>query len=195
MMMSILRLEKIKVRLNKVLFSLQREVVVHIPVADHVSRIATGTTVVGLLSCPDNCYFDGVLNGDLIVANKLVLGANSEVSGALIAGDLLAKGKLNASVKVTNETVYCSTAIATCPLMETNALVVESGAVLNMGELLMPGGGVTVPSPAIIKQPVPVVKTTVAEAVVSAAPEAEKKSSSEGNRPDDSLLFQFFNNK
>lgn len=202
--MSVLSLERINAQLDKVLHRIKRKVENYTPGVemDEVTRFSTGTNIIGLLTCSDKCYFDGTLNGTLSVKNKLVLGINSEVVGGVSAGDLLAKGKINGPVKVENKTVYCSTSTVIGSAFETNFLVVEQGAVLNLGSMSMQGIGAPVCIPieqTALPQTAVKKKKTVAEPTRTIKPEVaarvEPPSNPEGNQDDDLLLSLFFQSK
>lgn len=202
--MSVLSLERINAQLDKALHRIKRKVEKCTPRVemDEVTRFAAGTTITGLLTCSDKCYFEGTLNGTLSVKNKLVLGKNSEVFGGISAGDLLAKGKINGPVKVDNKTVYCSTSSVIGSAFETNFLVVEQGAVLNLGSMSMQGIGAPVciaVEQTALPQKVVKKKKIVAEPTRTIKPEVaartEPHSNSEGDLNDDLLLSQFFQSK
>jgi cytoskeletal protein CcmA (bactofilin family) len=202
--MSVLSLERINAQLDKALHRIKRKVEKCTPRVemDDVTRFTSGTTITGLLTCSDNCYFDGTLNGTLNVKNKLVLGKNSEVFGGISAGDLLAKGKINGPVKVNNKTVYCSTSTIIGSCFETNFLVVEQGAVLNLGSMSMQDIGAPVcisTEPTALPQTAIKKKKAVADATLTVKPEvavrAEPDSIPEFNQNDDLLLSQFFQSK
>jgi len=202
--MSILSFEKINARLDRVLKIVKTE---HItpdqPIEiDKVVRIATGTTIIGLLTCPDNCFFDGIMNGDLEVGNKLVLSENSEVYGSIYAGNLMVKGKVDAKVKVADKAVCCSTSIVTAKSLQTHFLVVENGAVLNLSHLAMQLNDAFMPEVApmgIENNSTTENKASDKESTIKAdlkvKNEAKHMNQTYNDTSDDTLLFQFFHNE
>lgn len=137
--MNILSIRKIYGYLDKVLAIIKQESVglKSMIEVNQVARFSAGTIITGVLSCRDNCYFDGKMHGDIEVQHKLVLGENSEMSGNIYSGDLMVKGKMNGNVKVQRKTLYCNTSIITSESVETGFLEVESGAILNLSNLSM----------------------------------------------------------
>lgn len=202
--MSILSFEKINARLDKVLKIVKTE---HItpdqPIEiDKVVRIATGTTITGLLTCPDNCCFDGIMNGDIEVGNKLVLSENSEVYGIIYAGNLMVKGKIDAKVKVADKAVCCSTSTVTGRSLQTRFLVVENGAVLNLSHLSMQLNDASVPEVApmgVENNSTTKNKAADKEATIKAdmevKNEAKHVNQTYNEADEETLLFQFFHNE
>jgi len=105
--MSILGLGKFSARLKKVVKQSENEEVGSGSGTEvnNVMRFTAGTVITGLLTCPDNCYFDGKIEGGIIIGNKLVLGEHSEVHGQVTAGDLMAKGTIAGAVMVAGKTI------------------------------------------------------------------------------------------
>lgn len=188
--MNILSIERIQGFLDKVLYRTKRERVAQDAAikTNKVSHFATGTIVTGTLNCSDNCYFNGILHGDLEVEKKLVLGYNSDVTGKIDVGDLLARGKINGPIRVYHEAVYTSTSTVTAPCLETRLLIVEPGAVLNLGGITMQGLEPAALLPKAVKHVSKPTKTTHEEMTVNTKPERV-------NKQDDMHLFQFFENK
>lgn len=165
---------------------------------NNVARFSADTIITGVLVCTDNCFFDGQIDGHIEVINKLVLGKNSEVNGTVNAGDLMAKGKINGNIIVNNKAIYCSTSIIIADILQTNLLVVESGAVLNLSSLLMQLDGVTVPSFVSKREQNLMTDNRNKSKMEKADAHVHSKTSSElrsTNKNDDTLLFQFFQSK
>jgi cytoskeletal protein CcmA (bactofilin family) len=198
--MSILGLEKFSARFKKVVKLSENEEAMRGSgyEVNNVMRFTAGTVITGVLTCPDNCYFDGKIEGGITIGNKLVLGEHSEVRGQVTAGDLMARGSIEGAVIVRGKTIYCSTAAVTAHSFSTRQLVVEQGALLNMDCLSMDVDGVEAP-PYVPPEYVPVAepKLRLREMPDELAVEAsvkDREKSSAVNSNEDTLLFQFFQN-
>jgi len=201
--MSILGLGKFSARLKKVVKQLENEELGSGSGTEvnNVMRFTAGTVITGLLTCPDNCYFDGKIEGGIIIGNKLVLGEHSEVHGQVTAGDLMAKGTIAGAVMVAGKTIYCSTATVTARSFSTGQLVVEQGALLNMDCLSMDANGIEIPPYVAMQEYVPILepkliarpKAVVNEIAVETTVKDEQELRAV-NRSEDTLLFQFFQN-
>jgi cytoskeletal protein CcmA (bactofilin family) len=196
--MDIRILEKMNARFGKVLNAITKRKATPISAIsiNNVARFSTGTVISGILVCADNCFFDGQMNGELEAINKLVLGKNSEVVGTVYAGDLMVKGKIRGNVIVNNKAIYCSTSSIIAESLQTNFLVVENGAVLNLSNLSMQldrvDASLCVCEYEHDSTPNSRTKMKRTDTRDNLKINSEAKCS---NRNDDVLLFQFFQNK
>jgi len=199
--MGILGLEKFSARFRKVVTQSENEEAMPGSGSEvnNVMRFTAGTVITGLLTCPDNCYFDGKIEGGIMIGNKLVLGEHSEVHGQVVAGDLMAKGTIQGAVTVRGKTIYCSTATVTARSFSTRQLVVEQGALLNMDCLSMDADGVEAPPYELMPEYVPVAEPKLRQRAVpdklkTEEPVKDNEEPSAASRNEDTLLFQFFQN-
>jgi len=149
-----------------------------------------------VLTCEDNCYFDGKMNGNIEACKKLVLGENSEVLGIVYAGDLMVKGKISGNVVVQRKAIYCSTATFSGESLQTGFLEVVSGAILNLNKLSMQLNELDVTSFTSADEYI--LKTENKKKVRKKDAPLNTKANSEPdptNNNDNTLLFQFFQNK
>lgn len=196
--MDILSLEKINARFEKVLDIIKkRRAISNSSISiNNVARFSTGTVITGILVCADNCYFDGQINGELEAINKLVLGENSEVVGTVYAGDLMVKGKIRGNVIVNNKAIYCSTSSIIAESLQTNFLVVENGAVLNLSNLSMQLDRVDASLCACEYEHNSMTNSRTKKKRTEKHDNLKINSEAKySNKNDDVLLFQFFQNK
>lgn len=104
---------------------------------ESVLHFNTGTIIYGEIYCPDNCYFDGKVFGNVTIGSKLVLGVNSEILGNVIAENLLVKGKVTGNITCNNKTVFEEGAVVKGRELKTKVLSVENGAILNFDVVVM----------------------------------------------------------
>lgn len=107
------------------------------PVIDKVLQFSAGTTIHGELVCPDSCYFNGKIFGNICIGSKLVLGESSEVLGNVSAKDLTVKGKVTGSIHVKNRVNFMNPSVSEGRKLETKFLEVENGASLNFDQVIM----------------------------------------------------------
>lgn len=105
-----------------------------------VLQFSAGTTIHGELICPDDCFFNGKIFGNIRIGNKLVLGEESEVLGNVKANDLIVKGKITGSIHVQNAVNFNNIAIAEGRELAANILEVEKGALINFDQVSMSPG-------------------------------------------------------
>ena len=106
-------------------------------IVERVNQFQAGSQISGQLVSQNSCYFNGVINGNIEIHNKLVLGENSEVNGDVFAKNLLIKGKVHGNITVENKIILSSSASVKSKNLNTNLLEVENGAVLNINNLVM----------------------------------------------------------
>ena len=199
--MNILKIGRTNTQLDNVLHIIRRQRVTQNSTIeiDKVARFASGTIITGLLTCSDNCYFNGKMDGSIEVRNKLVLGQNSEVYGSIYAGDLMAKGKIEGRVKVNNKTIYSSTSSFVGESLQTSFLEVENGAILNLSNIsMLQAQSIKASSDLTIENRTEQNRTDIEAKRITNPKErekAKKESDSITDNNDDTLLFQFFQNK
>lgn len=106
-------------------------------IVERVNQFQAGSQINGHLVSQNSCYFNGVINGNLEIHNKLVLGENSEVVGDVYAKNLLIKGKVQGNITVENKIILSSSSSVKSNSLYTNLIEVENGAVLNINNLVM----------------------------------------------------------
>lgn len=104
---------------------------------ESVLHFNTDTIIYGEIYCPDNCYFDGKVFGNVTIGSKLVLGTHSEILGNIIAENLIVKGKVTGNITCNNKTVFEEKAVVKGRELKTKVLSVENGAVLNFDVVVM----------------------------------------------------------
>lgn len=206
MNMSILGFRNDNAKSNSVYNIKKRELIESTSIieVDKIVRFTASTIITGLLSCPDNCYFDGKLTGDIEIKKKLVLGEHSEVLGNITAEELIVKGKVDGNMYVNDKMVICSTSTVTAANLQTNTLTVEHGAVLNLGCLTMQLNGKSPTIPSTINSDCGIIqkyrqadpeKKGVATTEIKTESTPDVPLSPANSDTKDTLLFQFFNNK
>ena len=106
-------------------------------IVERVNQFQSGSQINGQLVSQNSCYFNGIINGNIEIHNRLVLGENSEVVGDVYAKNLLIKGKVKGNIIVENKIILSSSSNITSNSLYTNLIEVENGAVLNVGNLVM----------------------------------------------------------
>ena len=104
---------------------------------ERVNQFQSGSQINGQLVSQNSCYFNGIINGNIEIHNKLVLGENSEVIGDVYAKNLLIKGKVKGNIIVENKIILSNSSNISSNSLYTNLIEVENGAVLNVSNLVM----------------------------------------------------------
>lgn len=105
--------------------------------AERVNQFQTGLQITGQLVSLNSCYFNGKINGNIEIHNKLVLGENSEVVGDIFAKELLIKGKVVGNIIVENKLTLSKSSSINSKSLHTTLIEVENGAELNVKNLVM----------------------------------------------------------
>ena len=105
--------------------------------AERVNQFQTGLQITGQLVSLNSCYFNGKINGNIEIHNKLVLGENSEVVGDVFAKELLVKGKVIGNIIVENKLTLSKSSSINSKSLHTALIEVENGAELNVKNLVM----------------------------------------------------------
>jgi len=108
---------------------------------EKVSKFQAGTEIQGQFNCLDNCYFDGKIEGDIKIYNKLVLGENALVIGNVYAKNLIVNGRVIGDIFVENKAVFSESSNVRANILSIQLLEVKNGAVLNVDNLIMKSTG------------------------------------------------------
>jgi cytoskeletal protein CcmA (bactofilin family) len=65
---------------------------------ERISRMHAGTSVQGYLTSPDSLYFNGTLQGEIKLNNRLVLGEKANIKGNIYATSLTVLGKVEGDI-------------------------------------------------------------------------------------------------
>lgn len=104
---------------------------------DKLNRLVSGSRMEGFLKTESSLRIDGVVIGNIECAAKLVVGAEAEITGDIVAQEVEVEGKINGNVKVADVLVLRATALINGD-MSTARLVIEDGAEFN-GDCSMKG--------------------------------------------------------
>jgi len=196
--MGILSFGKKNVRFDKVLSkvnekSTTRNTIVEV---NNVVQLSTGTIITGVLICPDNCYFNGRIDGNIEAKNKLVLGENSEVRGSVSAQNLISKGRIIGDLIIKNKSIFSSSTIVDAENLQTGLLEVENGATLNFKNISMRTNGLDESVYVSKIEYEPIVDTKIKTRKTGS--EVKEKTASDvspTNNNDNTFLFQIFQDK
>lgn len=101
-----------------------------VPQINEVSRISAGTEVKGSLISQSDIRIDGVFEGDLIAAGKLVLGENAVIRGNVMCASADIWGKIEGDFTVGDTVTFKSSSSFTGQL-KTIRICIEMGAVFS----------------------------------------------------------------
>lgn len=101
-----------------------------VPQINEVSRISAGTEVKGSLISQSDIRIDGVFEGDLIAAGKLVLGENAVIRGNVMCASADIWGKIEGDFSVGDTVTFKSNSSFTGQL-KTIRICIEMGAVFS----------------------------------------------------------------
>jgi cytoskeletal protein CcmA (bactofilin family) len=72
------------------------------PRRDCECYIAEGTTVEGKITGNSSVGIDGVINGEMNISSRVVVGENGEIKGEIRADDVLISGKVTGNIEAKN---------------------------------------------------------------------------------------------
>ncbi|MBQ7773407.1 MAG: polymer-forming cytoskeletal protein [Bacteroidales bacterium] len=101
-----------------------------VPQINEVSRISAGTEVKGSLISQSDIRIDGVFEGDLIAAGKLVLGENAVIRGNVMCASADIWGKIEGDFTAGDTATFKSSSSFTGQL-KTIRICIEMGAVFS----------------------------------------------------------------
>ena len=93
--------------------------------------VSQGTKIIGSISSEGDFRIDGILEGDIDVKGKLVVGKKGEVEGKIKASNLDVEGKVKGNVFISNLLFLKNTATINGDI-KTSKLSIENGAVFNV---------------------------------------------------------------
>ena len=93
--------------------------------------VSQGTKIIGSISSEGDFRIDGILEGDIDVKGKLVVGKKGEVEGKIKASNLDVEGKVKGNIIVSNLLFLKNTATINGDI-KTSKLSIENGAVFNV---------------------------------------------------------------
>lgn len=99
---------------------------------DSTNQIGKGTTLEGNIESFGNIRIEGKVVGNIKSKSKIVLGKSSFVEGNIISQNAEIEGEVKGTVKISDQLVLKSSSIINGEI-ETNKLIVESGAAFNGG--------------------------------------------------------------
>ena len=91
--------------------------------------ITEGTVIEGNLKAPAVTRLDGQVNGDVNIAEGLILGEKGLINGNVITKDMVVHGIINGNINVQSLEIKSTGKIT--GEIKTGALLVETGAVYN----------------------------------------------------------------
>jgi len=106
-------------------------------VIEQISQFSAGTLIEGQINCAGSCFFDGKIEGNIEIDNKLVLGKNCIVLGDVSTKDLIVKGDVTGSVFVENKAIFSDSSNVSIKTLSTHVLEVENGAVMSVNNMIM----------------------------------------------------------
>ncbi len=99
--------------------------------------IGVGTTIKGDIETEGNIRIDGILIGNIKAQGKLVMGAQSSITGDIIADNADIEGKITGNLQISQRLELKSTAKVIGDI-QTTRLVIDEGAIFEgacyMGE-------------------------------------------------------------
>lgn len=113
---------------------------------DRLNVIVEGSKVIGDMITESNLRIDGVVEGNVTVAAKIVIGKTGQINGNLTCGDADIEGKVDGLIKVEGLLSLRSSAQIVGEIT-TSKLQVEEGANFS-GNCTMSNAGKTTPRPA-----------------------------------------------
>jgi len=104
-----------------------------------INRIVEGTEIQGEIKCSNNVRIDGVLNGNLNTAGKLVLGPTGKVVGDVICENAEVEGNVVGRISVKQLLALKASAKVEGDIY-TDKISIEPGAIFtgncNMGKVM-----------------------------------------------------------
>ena len=113
---------------------------------DRLHVIVEGSKVIGDMITESNLRIDGVVEGNVTVAAKIVIGKTGQINGNLTCGDADIEGNVDGLIKVEGLLSLRSTALIVGE-STTSKLQVEEGANFS-GNCTMSNAGKVTPRPA-----------------------------------------------
>ena len=159
--------------------------------AERVNQFQSGSQINGHLVSQNSCYFNGIINGNLEIHNKLVLGENSEVIGDIYAKNLLIKGKVQGNITVENKIILSSSASVKSNSLYTNLIEVENGAVMNINNLVMQA----IAKNATLFPKLPDFRVNENKSITESKPLNVSREINSNINEDDSFFFKIFQNQ
>lgn len=89
--------------------------------------IAKGAQIEGKFSCAENVRLDGVIQGDVKVDKRLVMGEGSQVIGNIFAKDASIKGRIKGDIVVSDALHLLDTAVIEGNIT-AKTMIVDEGA-------------------------------------------------------------------
>lgn len=159
---------------------------------ERVNQFHAGSQINGHLVSQNSCFFNGIINGNIEIHNKLVLGENSEVNGDVYAKNLLIKGKVKGNIIVENKIILSGTASVSSNSLYTHLMEVETGAVLNISNLVMQPAEKN----ALLFPKLPEFVVSESASVSNNMPKVTVRDvTSDINNNDDTFFFKIFQNQ
>lgn len=94
------------------------------------NMIASGTTIIGDVTCISDIRIEGVLHGNLQTKGKLVVGATGEIKGEIRCSNSDIEGNIEGKVFV-NELLALKATARLLGDIVTGRLAIEPGAIFN----------------------------------------------------------------
>ena len=114
---------------------------------DRLNVIVEGSKVIGDMITESNLRIDGVVEGNVTVAAKIVIGKTGQINGNLTCGDADIEGKVDGLIKVEGLLSLRSSARIVGEIT-TSKLQVEEGANFSGNCTMSNAGSKTPPRPA-----------------------------------------------
>lgn len=95
-----------------------------------INFIAKGVKTLGDLTCENDLRYDGLLEGNLKVNAKLVLGTDSKIKGTVYSVNADISGNIEGSIEIKETLTLRSSAVINGDI-KTNKLIIENGAEFN----------------------------------------------------------------
>jgi len=104
-----------------------------------INRIVEGTEIHGEIKCSNNVRIDGVLNGNLTTAGKLVLGPTGRIVGDVVCENAEVEGNVAGRISIKQLLALKASAKVEGDIF-TDKISIEPGAVFtgscNMGKVM-----------------------------------------------------------
>ncbi|MCF6364781.1 MAG: polymer-forming cytoskeletal protein [Bacteroidales bacterium] len=94
------------------------------------NQLKKGTTINGDLTSESDARIDGIVNGNLNVKGKIIIGPTGEVTGDITCSVCEISGKVKGKLNIDSSLTLKSSANYTGE-MSSNKLIIEPGAVFN----------------------------------------------------------------
>jgi len=94
------------------------------------NQLKKGTTINGDLTSESDARIDGIINGNLKVKGKIIIGPTGEVTGDITCAVCEISGKVKGKLTIENSLTLKSSADYTGE-MSSSKLIIEPGAVFN----------------------------------------------------------------